>query len=70
MKILAQVWATSLALACSAPTDHRPAPGALGPYSGAVAAGELVFVAGKIGARGDTFAREVGTAIEERLLSL
>jgi 2-iminobutanoate/2-iminopropanoate deaminase len=56
--------ATALALACSAPLEHRAATGALGPYSGAVAAGELVFVSGKIGARGDSFAREAETAID------
>ena len=51
--------------ACAAPrTDHVPAVGALGPYSAAVASGDLVFLSGKIGKRGGAFAEEVGTAID------
>ena len=44
-------------------TEHKVAEGALGPYSGAVVAGDLVFVSGKIGERGGTFAHEAETAI-------
>jgi 2-iminobutanoate/2-iminopropanoate deaminase len=54
-----------LAAACAAPrTDHLPAEGALGPYSAAVSAGDLVFLSGKIGQRGGPFAVEAGTAID------
>lgn len=50
---------------CAAPrTDHLPAPGALGPYSAAVSRGDLVFLSGKIGKRGGTFAEEARTAID------
>jgi 2-iminobutanoate/2-iminopropanoate deaminase len=44
--------------------EHLPAQGALGPYSAAVSAGELVYLSGKIGERGGSFEREVETAIE------
>lgn len=53
--------------ACSqgpAPTRHHAAPGALGPYSGSVEAGDLVFLSGKIGDRGGTFEHEVETALD------
>jgi 2-iminobutanoate/2-iminopropanoate deaminase len=54
-----------LSLGCRAPaTEHRVAPGALGPYSGAVVAGDLVFVSGQIGERGGTFEHEAETAVE------
>lgn len=43
---------------------HHEARGALGPYSAAVEAGNIVFVAGKIGERGGTFAHEAETAID------
>lgn len=43
--------------------EHLDAEGALGPYSGAVVAGDLVFVSGKIGERGGSFEREAETAI-------
>jgi len=50
---------------CAAPrTDHVPAAGALGPYSGAVASGDVVYLSGKIGKRGGTFAEEARTAID------
>jgi len=53
------------AAGCAAPrTDHVPAAGALGPYSAAVARGDLVYLSGKIGKRGGTFAEEVKTAID------
>ena len=42
---------------------HHPAEGALGPYSGSVAAGGLVFCSGKIGERDGPFGREVETAL-------
>jgi len=38
-----------LLAACSAPSEHLSAPGALGPYSSGVVAGEEVFLSGKIG---------------------
>ena len=54
--------------ACSAKTsqlsEYRPAVGALGPYSGSVVAGDLVFVSGKIGYRGGSFTQEVDSAIK------
>ena len=43
---------------------YRPAIGSLGPYSGSVASGDLVFVSGKIGTRGGSFAQEVKTALD------
>ena len=55
-----------LALACGGPpaVEHRAAPGALGPYSGSVTAGGLVFASGKIGERGGSFAHEAETALQ------
>ncbi len=54
--------------ACSAktsqPSVYRPAVGALGPYSGSVVTGDLVFVSGKIGTRGGSFTQEVDSAID------
>ncbi|HVQ23736.1 MAG TPA: Rid family hydrolase [Planctomycetota bacterium] len=44
--------------------EHLPAQGAMGPYSAAVTAGDLVFFSGKIGERGGSFEREVETAID------
>ena len=44
--------------------EHHAAPGALGPYSGSVRAGELIFVSGKIGERGGALERECETAID------
>lgn len=59
--------AVCVALACAcAPveaTRHRNAPGALGPYSGSVQAGELLFLSGKIGERGHGFEHEARTAL-------
>ncbi len=53
-----------LACACAArPTVHHAAPGALGPYSAVVEAGDLVFVAGRIGATRGEFEEEARTAI-------
>ncbi len=54
--------------AVAGPADvHVPAPGALGPYSSAVASGGLVFFSGKIAAadarRGD-FAAEADAALD------
>ena len=43
---------------------HRRAPGALGPYSGSVDYGDLIFASGKIGQRGVRFAEEVDSAID------
>jgi len=58
----------SLLGACSAkesqPTLYRPAVGALGPYSGSVTSGGLVFVSGKIGTPGGSFTQEVQTALD------
>jgi 2-iminobutanoate/2-iminopropanoate deaminase len=54
--------------ACAAPerrpTRHLEAEGALGPYSAAVVAGDIAFVAGKIGDRSADFAHEAETAID------
>lgn len=54
-------------LSCAAAPDatrHVVAEGALGPYSGAVIAGDFAFISGKIGERGGSFEREAETAIE------
>lgn len=49
---------------CSAPrTVHHEAKGALGPYSAVVESGDLVFVAGRIGATQAAFEEEVATTI-------
>ena len=58
--------ACALGVACMAdePTRHRSAPGALGPYSGSVSAGELLFLSGKIGERGGSFELEARTALD------
>jgi len=54
----------ALATACSAPsTVHHEAKGALGPYSAVVESGDLVFVAGRIGATQAAFEEEVATTI-------
>jgi 2-iminobutanoate/2-iminopropanoate deaminase len=50
--------------ACAAGRHHLPAPNAIGPYSAAVAAGDLVFVAGQVGRDRSSFAAEVGSAID------
>jgi len=59
---------TSLALAAcaggAAPTTHLDAPGALGPYSAAVAVGDLVFLSGKGGDPTRSFQEEVAGAID------
>jgi len=57
-----------LLAACSASSEHLTAPGALGPYSSGVVAGEDVFLSGKIGAadtRSGPFAAEVESALNE-----
>lgn len=53
-------------LACcrSASPSHLDAAGALGPYSAAAAAGDLVFLAGKISPQRDSFEAEVHGAID------
>lgn len=49
--------------ACRAPTRHQPAEGALGPYSDAVIAGDVVFVSGKVGPADATFAEQAEGAL-------
>ena len=58
--------ATLLAAACASGRGvrHLPAQGALGPYSASVEAHGLLFVSGKIGARGGAFAAEADSAID------
>lgn len=60
--------------ACRAPeTRHHPARGALGPYSAAVEAGGLVFLAGKVAPREGPFAAEAEAcfdALDEELAHL
>lgn len=54
-------------VACHAPAEHLPAPGAMGPYSSGVAAGDLLWLSGKIGApetRGGPFEKEVQSALD------
>lgn len=55
-----------LALACTGPSGvrHHASGGNLGPYSPAVESDGFVFVSGKIGERGESFAHEVETAID------
>ncbi len=65
---LLSIYVLALVLgACSAktlqPSVYRPVDGALGPYSGSVVTGDLVFVSGKIGSRGGSFTQEVDSAI-------
>lgn len=58
----------ALALASCTSLDpdivHHRAEGALGPYSAAVETGSLLFVSGKIGERGQSFAHEATTAMD------
>ena len=51
---------------CAAPKSpsHLAAEGALGPYSAAVTAGDLVFVSGKIGKGGASVGQDVAAAID------
>ena len=56
--------------ACAAPTRHQLAEGALGPYSDAVIAGDLVFVSGKVGPAGVSFAEQAQGAIDRVEASL
>jgi 2-iminobutanoate/2-iminopropanoate deaminase len=54
-----------LTAACTAPTPvHLPAEGALGPYSAAVSAGDLVFLSGKIGKAGSGGPGGIGQEVE------
>ena len=67
---------TSLLAACAMPgpaVEHVADPSALGPYSAAVRAENIVFVAGKIGRDRESFATEVEsaiTAVETQLAEL
>jgi 2-iminobutanoate/2-iminopropanoate deaminase len=45
------------------PSVHHEAKGAVGPYSAVVEAGDLVFVAGRVGATKAEFEEEAATAI-------
>lgn len=53
--------------ACAGPGAgiRLPAEGALGPYSGSVASGDLVFASGKVRRDRADFAAEAGSAIDE-----
>ena len=56
-----------LLAACSSPSEHLSAPGAMGPYSSGVVAGGDVYLSGKIGAadtRDGPFAAEVESALD------
>ncbi|MEM7307764.1 MAG: Rid family hydrolase [Planctomycetota bacterium] len=57
-----------LAASCASSGEgarHLPAPGAIGPYSGSVGVGPLVFASGKIGSERDgSFAAEAESAID------
>lgn len=54
-----------LAASCASPAPvHLPAEGALGPYSAAVSAGDLVFLSGKIGKAGGGIGQDVEAAID------
>ena len=52
------------ACAASRPQEHHADEDALGPYSGSVRAGGLVFCSGKIGTRGRSFELEFETALD------
>jgi 2-iminobutanoate/2-iminopropanoate deaminase len=59
--------AVLLLSACGAPSEHLPAPGAMGPYSSGVVAGRMVWLSGKIGAaetRSGPFEKEVESALD------
>ena len=59
--------AATLAAACRQPpaSDHLEAKNAVGPYSAAVVAeGRLLFLSGKIGTPGGTFADEMNGALD------
>ncbi len=66
--LLSIIALASMLASCSSktsqPSVYRPAVGALGPYSGSVVTGDLVFVSGKIGYRGGSFTQEVQTALD------
>ncbi|MAF66572.1 MAG: reactive intermediate/imine deaminase [Planctomycetes bacterium] len=67
------LWAAALA-SCSVHVEagahgspsvrHHRAAGALGPYSAVVEAGPFLFLSGRIGERGGSYAREAETAID------
>jgi 2-iminobutanoate/2-iminopropanoate deaminase len=62
---LASLGAFLVVTGCSSPrVDHQPAKGALGPYSGAVSAGSLCFVSGKVGTQRESFGAEASSAID------
>jgi len=48
---------------CRSGTAHYPAENPLGPYSGAVASGGLLFVSGKIGDPGADFGAQADAAL-------
>ncbi len=50
--------------ACQTRLRHLDAPGAIGPYSAAVEANGLVFVAGQVGRERDSLAAEINSAID------
>lgn len=51
--------------ACRSPAHHRVDVRALGPYSGSVGAGDLVFLSGKVGSQRDgSFEEEVASALD------
>lgn len=54
----------SVGCATGGRVEHRAAPDVLGPYSGSVRAGGTVYLSGKIGERGGSFAEEARTAID------
>lgn len=52
-------------VACAAPApEYRRADGTLGPYSGSVRHGHTVYLSGKIGPRGGSFAEEAQGALD------
>ncbi|MBL8862883.1 MAG: hypothetical protein JNK02_12870 [Planctomycetes bacterium] len=61
--VLSLALAVCCSVSCAAPSVHHEARGALGPYSALVEAGELVFVAGRIGATEADFETEVETTL-------
>jgi 2-iminobutanoate/2-iminopropanoate deaminase len=62
--IVIVVAAAALAGCVSVKVEHRVAPDAIGPYSGAVLADGFCFVSGKIGTRGGSFEEEASSALD------
>lgn len=56
--------ALCLVLGCVAPQKSALSAPGIGPYSSAILSGDFVFMSGKIGERGVSFAHEATTALD------